>query len=157
MGIADDLQGLASRLVEPLRGWFAPAPIAPSVTSPWGTYTPTYYGGTTVGVTTWTVGFPTGSYLLIGPLCFVYGQLVWTNQTGTGEGRLGMPFTAAANTPLLIRPSSYTWTNTQVMGLILGGQSYARIESVSSAGAAAAEPVRTSGNIVFSAVYEVSV
>lgn len=47
MGIADDLQGLASRLVEPLRGWFVPWNgedwITPTLVNSWVDFDATTY------------------------------------------------------------------------------------------------------------------
>lgn len=57
-----------------------------------GTYTPTVVGGTTTGVTTYTV--QTGYYVRYQGLVDLYGQVAYSSITGTGDLRLGSyPFT----------------------------------------------------------------
>ena len=56
-----------------------------------GIFTPTYYGGTTAGVTTYTT--QSGSYIKIGKLVFVSIQITFSSATGTGQMKIGgLPF-----------------------------------------------------------------
>ena len=53
------------------------------------TYTPTYFGGTTAGATTYS--FQQGKWTRIGNLIFVTGAVVWTAATGTGNACIALP------------------------------------------------------------------
>ena len=60
-----------------------------------GTFTPTYFGSTTAGTTTYTT--QTGNYTKIGNTVYYSMRVTWTNATGTGSPRFGgLPFTANA-------------------------------------------------------------
>lgn len=60
-----------------------------------GTWTPTYLGRTTAGVTTYS-GQPSGFWYRIGKLTFVHGYVAWSAATGTGQAAIGgLPFAAA--------------------------------------------------------------
>lgn len=52
-----------------------------------GTWTPTLYGATTAGTTTYSN--PLGNYIRIGNLMYIDLRLVWSNATGTGAARIG--------------------------------------------------------------------
>src|SRR5262245_27947743 len=56
------------------------------------TWTPTYLGNTTPGVTTYSL--QQGTWVRIGNLVIVTGTVVWTAATGTGNANFGLPFTA---------------------------------------------------------------
>lgn len=61
-----------------------------------GTFTPTLYGSTVAGITTYSS--QTGEYTRIGGMVFCRLAIVWSNTTGTGEARIGgLPFTCHAN------------------------------------------------------------
>lgn len=124
-------------------------------------YTPSYYGGTTAGTTTYSAGYPTGWYIRVGEMVHVWGALVWTGATGTGESRISLPFTHAdpgvvRDVPVALRISSTAITNTVAQGLCRAGQNYWRLESVTGSGATAAQSVLGAGNISFHIVYPVS-
>jgi hypothetical protein len=60
-----------------------------------GTWTPTLYGATTAGTTTYTA--QDGSYTRVGNRIVCGGRVIWTNATGTGAARIGgLPFTAVS-------------------------------------------------------------
>lgn len=60
-----------------------------------GTFTPTLYGTTTAGTTTYTVQL--GDYEKVGRLIYCTFTLIWTNATGTGEAQVGgLPYTPLA-------------------------------------------------------------
>ena len=56
-------------------------------------WTPTLYGVTTAGTTTYTVQY--GTYTRVGSIVTLNFTIIWTNLTGTGVTRVGgLPFTA---------------------------------------------------------------
>jgi hypothetical protein len=126
------------------------------------TYVPSYYGATTAGVTTYSANYPTGWYIVIGPMIHVWGDVVWTAATGTGEGRISLPVAqydpgTPRDTPVMMRITSTAITNTVAQGLCRVGQDYWRLESVTGSGATTAEAVKAAGNISFYLAYPVSV
>lgn len=75
-------------------------------------YTPQYLGTSTAGTTTYTT--QAGAYIILGTLIVVYGRIVWTAVTGTGSGKIVLPF-AARNTTSL-RPTATIWINNFTFG-----------------------------------------
>lgn len=64
-----------------------------------GTFTPTWYGATTAGTTTYVADGQKGEYTKIGRLIFYSIFLNISNSTGTGQVRIGgLPFNAWNNT-----------------------------------------------------------
>jgi hypothetical protein len=62
-----------------------------------GTFTPTYFGSTAAGTTTYTI--QNGFYTKIGKLVTFQLNLGWSNATGTGNARIGgLPFTSSGTT-----------------------------------------------------------
>ena len=59
-----------------------------------GTYSPTYLGGTTAGATTYSV--QQGTWIRIGNVIIVTGNVTWTAVTGTGNAQISLPFTPSA-------------------------------------------------------------
>lgn len=66
--------------------------------TPLASYTPTYSGATTEGVTTYAANGQIGRYVRFGPLVYVQGYVRWTAATGTGNARVSLPIVAAAGT-----------------------------------------------------------
>jgi hypothetical protein len=63
-----------------------------------GTWTPTAFGATTAGTTTYTL--QSGTYTKIGRKVFCNLECTWTAQTGTGALKVGgLPFTCSATMP----------------------------------------------------------
>lgn len=93
--MSDDLQlqDLARKLAPYLRPWVF-TPFYVDTTS----YTPTYTGASTAGVTTYTT--QTGSYVRLGSLVLVWGNVAWTNATGTGNAQISLPLTPAVASTL---------------------------------------------------------
>lgn len=54
-----------------------------------GTFSPTYFGSTTAGATTYTK--QSGDWRRWGTIAAVMGEVTWTAATGTGNARIGMP------------------------------------------------------------------
>jgi hypothetical protein len=66
-----------------------------------GSWTPTVYGSSTVGVTTFVAGGDVGQYTRIGDLVFFWARVHWTAVTGTGNFRIGgLPFTCRAGSSI---------------------------------------------------------
>lgn len=73
-----------------------------------GTYQPTYLGGTTPGATTYTTQY--GEWRRYNDVIFVAGRLVWTAATGTGNAQISLPSTPV-NTADLFGAGSLDITN----------------------------------------------
>jgi len=91
-----------------------------------GTYTPTYTGSVTPGVTTYTT--QVGWWWRIGKLVFFNGRLVWTAATGTGTASFLMPFTPASGTDqrgaLSVFTDAVTFANGSIQARIAPGDSH---------------------------------
>lgn len=89
--VADDMQSLARKLVEPLRGWFLG--YGSGYVS--GTWTPVFAGSGTAG--SFTYDRQTGIYRRVGDLVYVAARLRISGITSGATGALlmtGIPFTA---------------------------------------------------------------
>lgn len=108
MGIADDLQGLAGRLVEPLRGWLQSAMTGDE-------WTPSLQGSATAG--SFTYDRRTGAYRRIGDLVWVGFRIRVLTIPTPAAGALqitGLPFTPLASGDLSgygIAPAYYSSLN----------------------------------------------
>ena len=84
------------------------------------TYTPTYLGLTTPGVTTYTT--QAGFYTQIGRVVFFCGRVVWTAMTGTGTASVSIPLTSDATTNMRyfigVYPTNVTFANGSIAGTI---------------------------------------
>lgn len=77
-------------------------------------FTPTYFGSTTAGATTYTL--QVGRYVRIVNVVQCWGRVAWTAATGTGSGRIGgLPY-AATSVENMIFPVTL-WAN----GITWGG------------------------------------
>lgn len=127
MGIADDLQGLAGRLVEPLRGYFLSWGSAYDS----GTWTPSFIGSTTAGSFTYTAT-RYGVWHRVGQIVYVWCEVGISAITGAPAGnmRVNMPFVAGSgvNYSLAIGTISdldYPAGMLELTTYVEGGQSYA--------------------------------
>lgn len=120
-------------------------------------YTPTYYGGTTAGVTTYTAQF--GRYVVIDKFCAVFGTVGWSNATGTGNARVSLPVPvlnlSGFGVPVLMRMNSVTWTGATFQGLAAGPNDYFEIEGVSSNAGPTKTAVETAGAILYTLFYPI--
>jgi hypothetical protein len=117
------------------------------------TFTPTYYGGTTAGTTTYTS--QEGWYRRIGDVCFIYLRMVWTNATGTGSSRIGgLPFTSqtGGDHTLSIMHGSFSYTNAGLRIYLGSAVTYLEIFD-QVIGAFSASVVDTSGDLIISGSY----
>lgn len=144
----DDIQGLAKRLVEPLRAWFLSAVI--------GTYTPTYGGLTTNGATTYST--QQGNYIRIGGLVIAQFEITWTAATGTGTAYISLPFTAQATLefPMPIYPSNITYAGGPPYALVNTGLNYLVMGTPTSNAATATLAVEAAGTVFGTALYFVA-
>lgn len=98
-----------------------------------GNFTPTLYGATEAGVTTYTV--QSGYYTVTHNLFKAIFRLAWSNITGTGEARIGgFAFTPAAVFPVARANFSSSYYNSLSLspgkifgGFIQEGQNYIRL------------------------------
>lgn len=98
-----------------------------------GSFTPTIFGSTTAGVTTYTG--QVGRYTKVGRLVTISIEVSWSAQTGTGSIVVGgFPFTCAATVPLTMYGSSLTF-GAQVGCRIVSGNATASIITFASGGA----------------------
>lgn len=126
-----------------------------------GDWTPTLYGTTTAGTTTYTT--QTGNYEKIGGLVYVSFVLAWTNLTGTGNARIGgLPFTAASLTGQprhAFSDSFYTGLslpNSNLNGYIQEATAYIDLLSSSTTAGAAVDiqtEITTAGEVYGSLLY----
>jgi len=122
---------------------------------PLTTYTPTYTGGTTAGVTTYTL--QQGTYLRIGSLIVVTGTVGWSAATGTGDANISLPFAAQnvanQNYSLSLRITGVTFANGTPQGQILPNTSFFTMQSPITNGASTPVAVEAAGTVIFTASY----
>jgi hypothetical protein len=120
-----------------------------------GTFTPTYEGATTAGVTTYTT--QSGHWWRVGALVFVRAELIWTAATGTGNVVLGgLPYAAAQTTPFAVMTNNVTFANSGVQGLITATEQVGRLFSPVSNGVSAQLTIEASGTLRYAIVYPVA-
>jgi len=85
-----------------------------------GTFTPTYFGSSTAGTTTYTL--QSGTYTRTGNVLYYNIRIAWSNATGTGNGTIGgFPYSAQnAYHTTSILPSDYTLTALNIMSARIG-------------------------------------
>lgn len=117
-----------------------------------GTYTPTYVGGTTAGVTTYST--QQGVYTRIGNIVMATGAVAWTNATGTGNARISLPFTAQAgvNHTGALRLVNVTFANGSVEPEF-AGVNYFEMRSPATNAGGTVVAVEVAGNIIFTIVF----
>jgi hypothetical protein len=121
-----------------------------------GTWTPTYYGSSTAGTTTYTN--QRGTYTKVGRLVTIECDLTWTAKTGTGNGRVGgLPFTPAFPIDsrglfLIAAYNGYSITSNYLTGLVEQNSAFIVLYTLSSSGTLADSAV-TTGEIRFQMSY----
>lgn len=115
-------------------------------------WTPSYYGLTTAGVTTYTA--QNGYYIRIGSAVFAWATIVWTGATGTGNVALGLPHTiASVRVSASFRSDRVTYAGTGLQALALVGNNYLSLESPNSNAVPTAVAVEAVGLLDFSVSY----
>jgi hypothetical protein len=118
-----------------------------------GTFTPTVYGSSTAGVTTYSVQL--GHYVKIGTLVYVHITVQITNQTGTGNIRFGgLPFTSITGVDQTVGciPQSLTFSN-QITCQVPSNSTISRFLTVSSGAGAAEVAIDTAFTVGISGCY----
>lgn len=121
-------------------------------------FTPTYYGGTAAGVTTYTI--QAGRYVRFGPLVVCVGRVAWSAATGTGGARIGGLPHAAINVTDLIFPVTL-WLNGATWGgagtvssyRVDAGANFMSLEVATSNAGVGGIAVEAAGDIAFQCSY----
>lgn len=115
-------------------------------------YTPTYYGATTPGVTTYTT--QAGYYQRVGNCVFFSAFVVWTAATGTGEARVSLPFTPATYfCALAVRSYDVTFAGASPQALVIPGTAAAVFEYPVTNAASVRINVEAAGQLLVSGVF----
>lgn len=117
------------------------------------TYTPTYLGLTTAGVTTYLL--QEGEYTRIGRVCTVNGRINWSAATGTGQAAISLPF-ACANTYRTtgaVFVDGVTFANGPPQMLVTPGNSYFTLFSPLTNAAPTAVNIEAAGLIIWQVTY----
>ena len=140
-------------LREALKGFFLPSEFYELPT----TYTPSYYGSTSAGTTTYSANFPVGTYTRLGNVIIATGTVIWTAATGTGDARISLPFTSASTTNQFfsgsVRTSDVTFANSAPQVVISPGTDYFIMQSPLSNTPSTTVAIEAAGNIIFTVVY----
>lgn len=113
-------------------------------------YTPAYSGATTAGVTTHTT--QTGNYIRLGNLLLVWGQVVWTAATGTGNAQISLPLApSVASTLGNVRSQAVTFAAGAPEVLIVGTSIQLRSPTTNAATTPVA--VEAAGDLIFAIAY----
>lgn len=118
------------------------------------TYTPTYLGSTTAGVTTYST--QTGAYVRIGPLVVATGTVVWTAATGTGNALISLPVTSAnagQSYSGSLRVAGVTYANDTPQMQIGANQAFFTMRSPLTNAAETVVQMEAAGNVIFTATY----
>lgn len=113
-------------------------------------YTPAYSGAATAGVTTHSV--QTGSWVRLGNLVLVWGQVVWTAATGTGNAQVSLPSSASVVSTLgNVRCSTVTFAAGAPE--ILASGAFFQLRSPATNAATTPVAVEAAGDIVFGVAF----
>lgn len=122
------------------------------------TYTPTYTGGTSAGVTTYSI--QQGSWVQLGPIVIALGTIQWTAATGTGDARISLPFASAnvsnQNSGGSVWITTVTFANSTPLLLISPNTSYFILSSPLTNAANTQVAVEAAGIIVWTVAYVVA-
>lgn len=120
-----------------------------------GTYVPTYLGGTTAGVTTYS--FQDGAWTRKGREITVRGQINWTAATGTGNAQVSLPFAAASgNTTGALWLSGVTFAAGTPELRLNSGDSFFTLISPATNAAGTVVAVEAAGTIIWTVSYFLS-
>ncbi len=113
-------------------------------------YTPAYSGATTAGVTTHSA--QSGYYIRLGNLMLVWGQVVWTAATGTGNAQVSLPSLPAVISTLgNVRCSTVTFAAGAPE--ILTSGVFFQLRSPTTNAATTPVAVEAAGDIIFGLAY----
>lgn len=120
-----------------------------------GLFTPTYYGSTTPGTTTYITQY--GRYTLRDDVFTFWLRVDWSAVTGTGNGLVGgFPFVAAtaSQSTFAVFSQNYTYTNAGLRAYMFGGNQFINIFD-QVVGAFASAPIDAAGTLIISGAYPV--
>ena len=119
------------------------------------TYTPTYLGLTTPGVTTYTT--QAGFYTQIGRVVFFCGRVVWTAMTGTGTASVSIPLTSDATTNMRyfigVYPTNVTFANGSIAGTIAPNSAFFQMNSPATNAAGTPIAMEAAGDLIFAGFF----
>jgi hypothetical protein len=118
-----------------------------------GTFTPTYYGSTTAGTTTYT--FQRGTYRTEGDILFFSARISWTGATGTGSAVVGgLPIVSRAtnDSSFVVLALNHTFTGSGMVGYMYGSVSVFQFISPISGGTANVA-IDTAGELLITGQY----
>lgn len=113
-----------------------------------GTFTPTYYGSTIAGTTTYATQY--GRYTRIGDVCYFTLRVDWTAVTGTGNGIVGgLPFVAGTSnqTAFVVLSQNYAYTNAGLVAYMFAGNQFINLFD-QVVGAFASAPIDAAGTLI---------
>jgi len=143
------------KLIETRLGRLEPKSSGLSAVRGGTTYTPTYLGATTAGVTTYTT--QKGFYAQISNVVWFTGRVTWTAATGTGIALISVPFTTQNTTDLrytvALWSSGLTFANNNVIGFLTPGASQFQMTSLLTNAAPTAVNVEAAGDVIFSGFF----
>ncbi len=120
-----------------------------------GTFTPTYLGGTTAGVTTYTL--QQGAWVRLGNVVIATGTVVWSAATGTGAANISLPFTSqnVANQFFSgsVRVDGVTFANGTPEVIVSPNSAFFFLVTPITNAASPALVVEAAGNVVFTISY----
>lgn len=120
-----------------------------------GAYAPTYLGGTTAGVTTYSL--QTAVWTRIGNMITVRGQVVWTAATGTGNAQVSLPVAPnSGNFAGSLYLSGVTFANSAPELLVSGGNTFFTMGSPLTNAGPTVVAIEAAGNITFTVSYFVA-
>lgn len=142
------------KLKDRLKPWF----VAYGSGVETGTFTPTYFGSATAGVTTYTI--QVGAYTRIGDRVDFAMHVAWTAVTGTGNATMGgLPFTSRSTSNLYTALSIWWYAITYAAGngvtAYLGSNTteFTLWTAPASNAAAAALAIEAAGEIIIAGTY----
>lgn len=116
------------------------------------TYTPTYLGGTTAGVTTYT--FQDGAWTRKGREVTVRGQVAWSAATGTGNAQISLPFAASGGNftgDLYVNGVTFAAGTPQM--LLGSGNSFFTMGSPATNAGPTTVAIEAAGNVIWTVTY----
>ncbi len=118
-----------------------------------GTFTPTVYGATVAGTTTYTT--QTGRYARVGNRIDVWLRVTWTAQTGSGSLTVGgLPFTSKSTFlgSMVVFPLSFTFAGSGIVAFLSGSRTYLELYSPASGGGGLVA-MDTAADLIISGTY----
>jgi len=123
-----------------------------------GTWVPTYLGGTTAGVTTYTT--QVGAWVRIGALVVATATVQWSAATGTGDAELSLPFTSVSTTnkfyAVPVRTNLVTFANSAPVGQLINNSAFIILTSPATNAASATVQIEAAGLVIYTASYFVA-